>query len=120
MYCAMHYLSTYIFRRASKSIYSEDTDEHQGTNLLLIADEHFNNIQVKEVGSVGDGSRGFSAFQFLPGSGDSIIVALKSQEKDGVAVASYLTVFDAASGQVLLDEQQVGSGPYKYEGLAFL
>lgn len=33
-------------RRASKDTYSEDEDEHKGTNMLLIADEDFSKIEV--------------------------------------------------------------------------
>lgn len=35
-----------IFRRASNDTYSEDTDEHKGTNMLIMADENFTNIEV--------------------------------------------------------------------------
>uniref|UniRef100_A0A915MC05 Uncharacterized protein n=1 Tax=Meloidogyne javanica TaxID=6303 RepID=A0A915MC05_MELJA len=91
-----------VFRRASNDTYSEDTDEHKGTNMLIMADENFTNIEATRIGSIGDGSRGFSAFQFLPGSDDQFIVALKSEERDGKAVASYL--FDAVSSVDSEDE----------------
>lgn len=106
----------FLPRRASNHTYSEDTDEHQGTNLLLMADENFTNIEAKRIGSASDGSRGFSAFQFLPGSDDQFIVALKSEERDGKAVASYLCFFRFSDGQFLLEEQKF-DGPYKFEGL---
>ncbi|KAF7633635.1 hypothetical protein Mgra_00006943 [Meloidogyne graminicola] len=106
----------FLPRRASNNTYSEDTDEHQGTNFLLIADENFENIEVKNIGSVGDGSRGFSAFQFLPGSDDQFIIALKSEEHNGKAVASYLSFFRLHDGHFLLEEQKF-DGPYKFEDL---
>ena len=87
--------------------------------MLLIADENFDYIQVKHVGNRGNGARGFSAFQFVPGTNDNIIVALKSEEKDGVPVASYLTVFRLSDGHVLLDEKPL-KGAYKFEGIAFI
>ncbi len=47
-----------------------------------------------------------------------MIVALKSEEKDGVPVGSYVTVFNV-DGRILLDETQL-PGPYKFEGIAFV
>jgi soluble calcium-activated nucleotidase 1 len=76
----------------------------------------FYKVQVKHIGSIGDGSRGFSAFQFLPGTDDQILVALKSEERNGKAVASYLCVFRLSDGKILLEEQKF-DGPYKFEGL---
>lgn len=88
-----------------------------GTNLLLIGDEDLINIEVKKIGNQSDGSLGFSAFQFLPNSGDQLIIALKSQEKDGVAVASYITIFNVKTGHILLDDAVIPGGAYKYEGI---
>jgi soluble calcium-activated nucleotidase 1 len=48
------------------------------------------------------GERGFSAFQFLPGSHDDVLVALKSEERDGAAVASYLFVYRLSDGFSIL------------------
>lgn len=48
------------------------------------------------------GERGFSAFQFLPGSNDNIIVALKSEERNGVPVASYLFVYRLSDGMLFV------------------
>lgn len=112
-------MTLYAFRRASTETYTEADDEFRGTNVLIITDEHFRNFEVKHVGEKGNGARGFSAFQFVPGTRDDIIVALKSEEKDGVAVASYLTVFQLSTGHVLLEEQSL-TGPYKFEGVAFV
>uniref|UniRef100_A0AC34RKR9 Soluble calcium-activated nucleotidase 1 n=1 Tax=Panagrolaimus sp. JU765 TaxID=591449 RepID=A0AC34RKR9_9BILA len=74
-------------RRASKEGYTEATDEFAGTDLLLIANEDFSHVQVKHVGDRGNGAKGYSAFQFIPGSHDDLIVALKSEEKEGIPVA---------------------------------
>ncbi|TKR80366.1 hypothetical protein L596_014450 [Steinernema carpocapsae] len=106
-------------RRASHKKYTEAEDEFRGTNILIIADEDFSNVEVKHVGEKGDGARGFSAFQFVPGTNDDLIVALKSEEKEGVPVASYITVFSVSSGRVLLKESQL-EGKFKYEGVAFV
>lgn len=92
----------------------------KGTNLLLITDENFENVQVKRIGKLKDSSLGFSAFQFVPDSNDKFIVALKSQEKNGVSVASYITVFDVETDHVLLSDQIIPGGAFKYEGILFL
>ncbi|KAL3096031.1 hypothetical protein niasHS_005790 [Heterodera schachtii] len=106
----------FLPRRASNDTYSETEDEHMGTNLLLIADEDFEHIQVRHIGPPGDGFRGFSAFQFLPNTEDDIIVAIKSEERGGKPIASYLFVFRLSDGHVLLDDQKF-DGPYKFEGI---
>ncbi|VDM42520.1 unnamed protein product [Toxocara canis] len=105
-------------RRASNQKYTEAEDENRGTNYLLIASEDFSHVEARQVGNQ-NGPRGFSAFQFVPETNDRIIVALKSEEKGGIPVASYVTVFDAQSGHILLDEQPL-QGKYKYEGIAFV
>jgi soluble calcium-activated nucleotidase 1 len=106
-------------RRASHEPYTEATDEFAGTDLLLIADENFNHIEVKHIGSKGTGYRGFAAFSFVPESSDNLIAAIKSEEKDGNPVASYLTVFRLSDGHVLLDEEPL-KGAHKFEGIAFI
>lgn len=106
-------------RRASNETYTEAADEFRGTDLLLIADENFNKIEVHHVGDKGNGARGFSAFQFIPNTNDDLIVALKSEEKDGIPVGSYITVFRVSDGHVLLEEQKL-KGEHKFEGIAFV
>lgn len=60
--------------------------------------------------------RGFSSFKFLPGSHDSIIVALKSEEYRG-QTATYITAF-TIQGQILLPDTRIAS--QKFEGLEFI
>ncbi|KAI6243958.1 hypothetical protein M3Y99_00063200 [Aphelenchoides fujianensis] len=105
-------------RRASKETYTEAADETRGTDLLLIADETFANVEVHHVGDKGDGARGFAAFQFVPGSNDDLILALKSEEKDGRPVGSYALVFRVSDGHVLMPETKL-TGAYKFEGVGF-
>lgn len=107
-----------LFRRASNEMYDETADEKRGTNLLLIADDTFSQIEVRHIGDKGEGSRGFSAFQFIPNTGDDLIVALKSEEKDGRPVASYLSVFRLSDGHILLSESKL-KGAHKFEGIEF-
>uniref|UniRef100_A0AC35UA18 Apyrase n=1 Tax=Rhabditophanes sp. KR3021 TaxID=114890 RepID=A0AC35UA18_9BILA len=106
-------------RRASKDTYSEATDEFKGTNYMLIASEDFSDIQFKEIGNAGTGSRGYSAFKFVPGTDDDIIVTLKSEEMNGNPVASYISVYRLSTHQILLDETLL-TGTYKFEGIEFV
>ncbi|GMR32042.1 hypothetical protein PMAYCL1PPCAC_02237, partial [Pristionchus mayeri] len=107
----------FLPRRASNERYDETADEHRGTNKLISCNERFQDWKVVEVGEVGDGARGFSAFQFVPGTNDELIVGLKSEEKDGKPVASYLSVFTRQGKIVQVDSKF--DGPHKYEGVAF-
>uniref|UniRef100_A0A0K0EMI7 Apyrase n=1 Tax=Strongyloides stercoralis TaxID=6248 RepID=A0A0K0EMI7_STRER len=106
-------------RRASNETYTEATDEFMGTNYMIIANEDFTKIEYKQIGSRGDGARGYSAFQFVPETDDDIIVTLKSEEKDGVPVASYLSVYSLSNEKALLNETPL-SGTFKYEGIEFV
>ncbi|EPB71252.1 Apyrase [Ancylostoma ceylanicum] len=91
---------------------------NRGTNLLITADERFNTFDIVRVGPLDHPERGFSAFAFVPGTNDEIIVALKSEEIDGRAPESYVTVFDI-HGQILMEDQKLGNH-YKFEGIFFL
>lgn len=97
-----------------------DNDELMGTNLLLIADENFNDIEVKRIGKLEDSSLGFSAFQFLPNLNDNFIAALKTKEKNGLPVASYITVFNVENNHILLNDKIIPNSSFKYEGILFL
>lgn len=52
------------------------------------------------------------------GTKDQLIVALKSEEKDGVAVGSYITIF-SIDGTTILDETPL-LGQFKFEGIEFV
>ena len=103
-------------RKASVTAYNEIADENKGTNLLITADETFNDIIVKNVGPA-IASHGFSSFKFLPNTNDRIIVAIKSMESSG-QVATFVTVF-TIDGDILLPETMVQSN-VKYEGIEFI
>lgn len=61
-------------------------------------------------------TRGFSSFKFLPGTGDSIIVAMKSEElAEDDSQDAFLTIF-SLDGRVLLEETRI-PGKMKFEGL---
>ena len=105
----------FLPRRASKETYEEKADESRGTNLLFTADEHFQDVQVKTIGTVNP-THGFSSFKFIPGTADNVIVALKSQE-DGGKIASYILAFNI-DGSIILPEKKIGD--VKYEGIEFV
>ncbi|CAJ0583702.1 unnamed protein product, partial [Mesorhabditis spiculigera] len=107
----------FLPRRASNLPYDETADESRGANIMFTMNEDFTNIQMIRVGKEAT-YRGFSAFQFVPGTDDNIIIAVKSEERDARPVGSYITVFDI-HGNILLEEESI-EGPYKYEGIAFV
>lgn len=82
---------------------------------MFIADENFKNIAVKTIGQLNP-LHGFSSFKFIPGTDDSIIVALKSEEDKG-KIASYILAFDI-KGNILMPEMKIGN--VKYEGIEFV
>ena len=57
----------FLPRRLGKERYDDVRDEHQGTNLMITADENFTDIRVSELGPLLP-THGFSSFKFLPGS----------------------------------------------------
>jgi len=85
--------------------------------LLLIADESIGEVQVRRIGQLSE-TRGFSAFQFVPGTSDRLIVALKSEEHAGL-INSYVLVFDWTTGELIMPETQL-DGSYKFEGVEFV
>ncbi|KAE9412766.1 hypothetical protein Angca_005471, partial [Angiostrongylus cantonensis] len=90
----------------------------RGTNLLLIGNPNLTEVDVVRIGNLTHPERGFSAFEFIPETNDTLIVALKSEEVKGNATKSYITVFNI-SGHVLLDDQQL-EDDYKFEGIYFV
>eukprot|EP00922_Rhytidocystis_sp_ex-Travisia-forbesii_P064452 GHVS01095772.1.p1 GENE.GHVS01095772.1~~GHVS01095772.1.p1 ORF type:complete len:373 (-),score=77.12 GHVS01095772.1:179-1297(-) len=114
----IHKLWIFLPRRVSSEPYDDVKDESRGSNLMVLADEGFAHIQVREVGMLTP-TRGFSSFKFLPGSGDSVIVALKSEEEAATGKQkSYITAFNL-DGSVLLEESKVPAA-HKFEGLEFV
>ncbi|KIH67522.1 Apyrase [Ancylostoma duodenale] len=109
----------FLPRKASKTRYNETEDETKGTNLLIIASEDLkSDIKVVQIGKkLKYPDRGFSAFDFVPETGDEVLVALKSKEV-GKITESYITVF-TADGKVLLEDQRLDDD-LKFEGIYFV
>ncbi|XP_058804888.1 soluble calcium-activated nucleotidase 1 isoform X2 [Phymastichus coffea] len=112
---AIHHKWFFLPRRCSKEQYNETTDEMMSCNVMLTADESFVNIQVTSIGTLVP-VRGFSSFKFLPGSDDTIIVALKTEEYQG-ATATYITAFNI-DGRIIMPDLKVSDN--KFEGLEFV
>lgn len=107
----------FLPRKYSIEAYDEKADERKGTNLLITADETFSEISVLEIGDRIHTERGYSAFDFMPGTCDTVILALKSMELED-NTASYITAFNT-EGTILLEDQPL-DGDLKFEGLYFL
>jgi len=107
----------FLPRRVSKEAYDEVLDEGRCGNLLIVADEDFEQIDVVEVGKLNK-KRGFSAFRFIPNTQDMYFVATKTEE-DPVTknMKSYITVFDI-KGTVIMNDQLIGED--KFEGIEFV
>ncbi|EYC29458.1 hypothetical protein Y032_0006g2983 [Ancylostoma ceylanicum] len=110
----------FLPRKASLTPYVESEDETKGTNILIRASADFTKILTVCIGGaeVKHPDRGFSAFDFIPGTEDRLIVALKSKEVEDCKPESYITVFDI-NGVVLLEDQKL-EGNYKFEGIYFV
>ncbi|XP_054284838.1 soluble calcium-activated nucleotidase 1-like [Macrosteles quadrilineatus] len=111
----LHQRWFFLPRRLSKERFNDEADERMSTNILLSTDQHFTRVQVTYIGEIIP-THGFSSFKFLPGTDDTIIVALKSEEDRGKS-ASYVTVFHI-DGKILLPETKVAD--LKYEGIEFI
>lgn len=105
----------FLPRRCSKEPYNEKQDEHMGCNVLISTDEQFYNVQLVKLGNYKS-TQGFSSFKFIPGTNDSVIVALQTEEIDG-QTTTYITAFKV-DGKILLDSTIIDSN-LKYEGIEF-
>ncbi|CBZ55061.1 putative apyrase [Neospora caninum Liverpool] len=108
-------------RRVSEEPYDDVKDERRGSNKLLLCSEDFTNIDVVDIQTPPpiDPRKGFSSFKFVPGTGDKVILAVKSLEDSSQDVQqSFVTIFDI-TGRVLLPDIPFPHES-KYEGVAFV
>lgn len=105
----------FLPRKVSKNAYNDKTDEHMGSNIMLVADEMFHDIEVRHIG-IQIPEHGYSSFKFLPYSQDEIIVALMSEEVDG-NVQTFIRAFTLEGKEVMKKELL---GKKKFEGIEFL
>uniref|UniRef100_A0A7S1U9J8 Apyrase n=1 Tax=Phaeomonas parva TaxID=124430 RepID=A0A7S1U9J8_9STRA len=99
-------------RRVSAEPYDEILDESRGSDVMIIADEFFENLEVRHVGPAVEPTHGFSSFKFVPDTNDE-----SEENAEAGTQNSYLTVF-TSTGEVLMEEVMV-PGNYKYEGVEF-
>lgn len=86
-----------------------------GCDKLISADENFHKIEVVKLGPYKS-TFGFSSFKFVPGSNDSVILAILSEEFNG-KTATHITVF-TVDGKTLLGPIKIKTD-FKYEGIEF-
>ena len=84
---------------------------------MIKADEHFEHIDLVRIGDKTP-ELGYSAFEFIPGTDDTVVVAIKSKEVEGEPIESYITVFNI-DGTVILEDQKLEDN-MKFEGLFLL
>lgn len=106
----------FLPRRMSTLRYNDELDEKRGTNVLIKASYDFSRMDVVFIGDL-DVTHGFSSFKFVPGTNDNIIIATKSKEV-GDEISSYVTIFNANTGRVIMHEVLIANN--KYEGIEFL
>jgi len=111
----VHKMWFFLPRRGSTERYDDVADERRAINLLFTVTEDFQQVKISEMGPHSS-TRGFSSFKFVPGTNDSLIVALKSEEDAG-KIVTYVTVL-TIDGDVIMEEQPVGD--IKYEGIEFV
>jgi len=102
-------------RKINKEAFDDAEDEKKGSNKFLIANDSFDDIEVKTVGELIP-THGFASIKFIPNTGDNLILAIKSVEAEGVT-ETYIMAFDI-NGNVVMDETLFAED--KYEGLEFL
>jgi soluble calcium-activated nucleotidase 1 len=106
----------FLPRRASKESYDEKLDERRATNLMITADENFEKVSYKTIGTINP-VRGYSSFKFVPNTNGKFIIALKSEEDSG-ETRTYVTVFNT-NGYILVKDAII-SDKFKYEGIEFI
>lgn len=101
----------FLPRRVSSEKYDEEDETKRGSNILLIANEDFSQVEVKKIGEIIP-TRGFSTLKFIPGLPNEII-AIKTEES-GSSMKSYITIFNL-DGKIIVPETFIMDE--KFEGL---
>uniref|UniRef100_A0A8R1IA00 Apyrase n=1 Tax=Caenorhabditis japonica TaxID=281687 RepID=A0A8R1IA00_CAEJA len=114
----------FLPRYSSKAPFDAASAYETGANILLSSSDCFCDTKVVHIGK-SEPHRGFSAFQFIPGTRDEIIVALKTSEVpadpakpfENKQFATWITIF-RIDGTVILEDVSLDEG-IKYEGIEF-
>lgn len=117
----------FLPRRLSKDAFDPEKNERRGSNTVILASDDFKNISVVSIEGLKDatGLRGFSSAKFVPGTNDRIVAAIRTIEVEtgktpgkGRETASFISVFEVATGRMLIAERNFSAK--KFEGLVFL
>jgi len=109
-------------RRMSKEVYEEAKDEKMGHNTIVVASHDFSEIKTYVVGPKTP-ERGFSSAKFLPGSRDSVLIVLKSEEFSETGVQkTFIAIYgeDASGGWRELMKETELPVQAKFEGIEIL
>jgi soluble calcium-activated nucleotidase 1 len=109
----------FLPRKVSFEKYDSFKDDYRAGNYLITANEAFQEFNVVRIGGIFNPAHGYSAFQFVPGTNDTVIIALKTEELEGQPLASYYTIFNIDGSTIYVDETKI-PGDYKLEGLEFV
>ncbi|KIH56681.1 Apyrase [Ancylostoma duodenale] len=110
----------FLPRKASQTPYVKREDETKGSNILIRGNKDLSKFITAYIGgkNVKHPDRGFAAFDFIPGTEDRLIVAIKTKEVQDSDPESYITVF-GINGIVLLEDQKL-EGNFKFEKIYFV
>jgi len=113
-------LQQWVFlpRRMSKAPYDESVDEKMGANTMFVLSDKFEVVKSLTVGNITP-ERGFSTAKFIPGSGDTMLLALKSAEFGETDTQTSYACVVTTDGRELMIEQEIQGG-MKFEGLEFI
>lgn len=101
----------FLPRKMCPTAFRTELDENSCTNVMVSCNEHFQDWKVTHIGDLQP-TKGFSAFNFVPGTNEEIAIAIKSTEV-GDEQHTDVMVFNV-DGTVLLNEYVA---PLKYEGV---
>ncbi|KAG4078274.1 hypothetical protein HA402_012984 [Bradysia odoriphaga] len=116
MWSEIHRKWFFLPRRCSRNRHNSTLDKMMGCNLLISAEENFHKVNVVKLGNYKP-TLGFSSFKFVPGTDDSVIVALQTEELNG-KTSTFITAF-TITGKSLLAPERIETD-LKYEGLEFI
>ncbi|XP_060875239.1 soluble calcium-activated nucleotidase 1-like isoform X2 [Metopolophium dirhodum] len=105
----------FLPRKASAEPYDQLTDGQKGTNVLLSVSPDFDDVKVICIGELMP-NHGYSSFKFIPGTKNTVITAISTQEEGGVT-ATFIKAF-TVNGEILFPETKVSD--LKYEGFEFI
>lgn len=113
----------FLPRRRSVEGFDARSNEHRGWNAVLVVSEDFTSIRKVEIVALKEeeGSRGFSAAAWVPGSDERVIAAVRTVEMESAnqtrVTESFISAFDL-DGRIVMSEERVSDD--KFEGIAFL